>query len=374
MNQYIKLPSGILSVKVERTDIPLNKLCGYGCRQNPKRGFLFISKVLGKHYPVHPQQMRQVQRLLADKISLDLPTPIVFIAMAETATCLGQGVYEAYLHRREEVKDTLFLHTTRYHLNHQLAFVFCEEHSHATNHLVYLPESPQEAQLLPQAKTLVLIDDEASSGKTFSNLASVFQKYTNTLEQAVVVTITDWTKGKVAQKMPLPTQVVSILSGSYSFESNSNFVVDNFTLANGNGSCKSHLLPRNYGRLGCSNFIYLTQEIQQYALSIVKQKISPRVLVVGTGEFAYLPFCLAERLEAWGYEVYFQTTTRSPILVAGDIASKISFPDNYEDNIDNFLYNFQPQDYDIVFIGYETPLHTIQSQLIHLFPAIPLCF
>lgn len=136
-SECIRLPSGLLSVRVNRTDIPLQALCGFGCRQNLKRGFLFVSKVLGKHYPVHPSKMRAVQRMLADKINPELPGPIVFVAMAETATCLGQAIHEEYL-RRCDRNDVLFLQTTRYHLDKEPAFVFSEEHSHATAHLVHV--------------------------------------------------------------------------------------------------------------------------------------------------------------------------------------------------------------------------------------------
>ena len=373
MNYRIALPSGVLSVQVQKTDIPLPVLCGFGCRQNPKRGFLFVSKVLGKHYPVRPQHMRLVQCLLADKIDPHLSGPVVFIAMAETATCLGQAVYEAYL-RRCQRKDVLFLHTTRYHLDEQLAFVFCEEHSHATAHLVYLPLCPSDAKLLQQAKTIVLVDDEVSTGKTFDRLASVFQDYTRSIERAVVIAITDWTNGRVVERMPIPAEVVSILSGNYAFESNPNFIVDDFALVNGNERSKSHLLPHNYGRLGCSRIIPLAKEMWQQALSILQEKTSPRVLVLGTGEFSYLPFRLAEMLESSGFDVHFQTTTRSPLIVAGDIHAKVSFADNYEDEIDNFLYNVQPGDYDIILVGCETPPHTISPHLLHSLPAIPLFF
>ena len=194
------------------------------------------------------------------------------------------------------------------------------------------------------------------------------------MERAVVVAITDWTNGTVVERMPIPCEVVSILSGNYSFEPNPDFTIDGFVPVNGNELSKSHLLRHNYGRLGCSDIIPVDREIWQQALSIVEEKVSPRVLVLGTGEFSYLPFRLSEMLEYSGFDVHFQTTTRSPIIVAGDIQDKVSFGDNYEDEIDNFLYNVKPGDYDTILVGYETPPYTIQPQLISSFPAFPLFF
>ncbi|WP_258866568.1 phosphoribosyltransferase domain-containing protein, partial [Shewanella morhuae] len=47
---------------------------------------------------------------------------------------------------------------------------FKETHSHATDHLIYWPNDPVLAKRVEQAKSLVLIDDEATTGNTFTNL------------------------------------------------------------------------------------------------------------------------------------------------------------------------------------------------------------
>ena len=364
----VKLPSGMLSVRVNRTDIPLKALCGFGCRQNPKRGFLFVSKVLGKHYPVCPSQMRAVQRMLADKINSELIGPIVFLGMAETATCLGQAIHEEYL-RRTGRNDVLFLQTTRYHLDRKPAFVFSEEHSHATAHLVHVPECRSDVQLLREARTIILIDDEASTGNTFSNLASAFKQYASNIEHAVLVMITDWTDGQAAKAMPIPTDMVSILSGTYSFQSSPHFIPKSVSTT-GNGLSKFRLFKQNYGRLGCRNILNISAYIKHRALAIARGQI----LVLGTGEFSYLPFRLAEYLKKEGLDVRFQTTTRSPIMVSNDIQAKMSFPDNYGDEIPNFLYNVNPEDYDTVIVCYETPFETVQPQLIHSLKPVTILF
>ncbi|HCK81407.1 MAG TPA: hypothetical protein DIC59_08075, partial [Candidatus Competibacteraceae bacterium] len=55
--------------------------------------------------------------------------------------------------------------------------------------------------------------------------------------------------------------------------------------------------------------------------------------VIGTGEYAYTPFRLALAWEERGYDVRFQSTTRSPILVGDAIVSRREFLDNYGDGI-----------------------------------------
>src|SRR5688572_30942077 len=109
MTVTVRLPAGTLTVQVARADLPLADLCGFGSRRSRKRGFVFVSKVLGKHYPVRPRLMADVHVRLARKL-LNIPGPAVVIAMAETATCLGQGVFEQWL-SLEDRNDLLFLHT-----------------------------------------------------------------------------------------------------------------------------------------------------------------------------------------------------------------------------------------------------------------------
>lgn len=224
-------------------------------------------------------------------------------------------------------------------------------------------------QLLLEAKTIVLIDDEASTGKTFFNLASAFIRYASNIERVVLAMITDWTDGQVVKAMPIPSSVVSILSGTYSFRPNSHFTSENLPLLNGKSS-KSQLFKYNYGRLGCHNILNISTEVKHRALSIAYG----RTLVLGTGEFSYLPFRLAETLEAEGFNVHFQTTTRSPIMVSNDIETKMTLPDNYGDEIPNFLYNVKPEYYDTVIVCYETPPENVQPQLIHSLKAVPILF
>ena len=136
----VELPSGVLRLELSRQDWVLDDLCGFAVRANPKRGFLFVSKVLGKHLSVPPSTMKKTHQELAEKIAaLQLPEPVLFVAMAETATGLGQGVFEASLARG--LKDALFIHTTRAQLEDaSVALSFSEPHSHATGHLIYQPK------------------------------------------------------------------------------------------------------------------------------------------------------------------------------------------------------------------------------------------
>ena len=45
----LPIQAGRLIVTVQREEWPLESCVGYATRQNPRRLYLFVSKVLGKH-------------------------------------------------------------------------------------------------------------------------------------------------------------------------------------------------------------------------------------------------------------------------------------------------------------------------------------
>ena len=78
----------------------------------------------------------------------------------------------------------------------------------------------------------------------------------------------------------------------------------------------------------------------------------------------YVPFLFAEFLNnhLMDYElqtgikinVLYQSTGRSPLLLGNDIKEKICFKDNYDDNMNNYLYNCKSEDYDYIMLFSET--------------------
>jgi len=89
----VPIQAGRLKLTVRHEDLPVERCLTYATRQNPRRLYLFVSKVLGKHWPVRPSVMRDIHARLAAKIAA-LPGPLLVMGMAETATALGRGVAE----------------------------------------------------------------------------------------------------------------------------------------------------------------------------------------------------------------------------------------------------------------------------------------
>ena len=183
------MPTGELTLQVDEARFALDDLIGYAARANAKRGFLFLSKVLGKHWPVTPSAMQAIHTDLAAQIPADLPGPVVFIAMAETAVGLGQGVFEAWL-QAHPGSAGLFLHSSRYRVGEIPFFEFEESHSHAPRQFLHL--SDNASAVFARARSLVLIDDEASTGNTFANLIEVCRARYPQLEQLHLGVITNF--------------------------------------------------------------------------------------------------------------------------------------------------------------------------------------
>ncbi|MCP5843002.1 phosphoribosyltransferase domain-containing protein, partial [Klebsiella pneumoniae] len=88
------LSCGTLSVTPTGGISAIDDLFEIAERRNPKRAFLFVSKVLGRHIPVAPEKMRAVYRQLAEQFPPLSDGPVLFIGMAETAVGLGAGVFD----------------------------------------------------------------------------------------------------------------------------------------------------------------------------------------------------------------------------------------------------------------------------------------
>jgi len=368
--RVVDLATGTLTVQVDRTaraglapdaaGYDLDALVGFAARANARRGFLFVSKVLGKHWPVRPDVMQQLHQSLARDLLPDLPGPVVFIAMAETAVGLGQGVFEAWLAGGDASADTraaLFLHTTRYRVGDGPLIEFEEAHSHAPRQFLHLPNDPALAALLARARSLVLVDDEASTGNTFVNLAAACRAVAPAIEHVHLVTITNF-MGDDGTRQLLGRFGVRVthnaaLEGAFRFEAGQ--LATAAAPAQLYDASADRGASAGFGRLGVDHALAPVCFLQLATQLATAVQASQRVLVLGTGEFMHPAFLLGRALAAQGVDVVVQSTTRSPILVWGAVASAVSFPDNYGEGVANYLYNVAPGQYDHVLVCHETP-------------------
>jgi len=397
----------------------LEDLLGFAQRINPKRAFLFVSKVLGRHIPVAPSTMRHAFTDLANLVPDDLPEPILVIGMAETAVGLSAGVHQALQTRYPQA---LLLNSTRHaqhddshdKSSHSLLTTFSEDHSHASQHLIYQSaDNVTQAQLLA-SKTLIMVDDEASTGNTCVNVVTALRNAgLDQLEQVHLTTLVDWSlnqerhqhqdtadsddavSDQIAKRLPnIKFQRHHLLSGAWTWTDAPN--PEPITMPSVDTTeAGSHTLgdTGNWGRFptldstdGFDNYLLKFQTAfkvfnkqaqsekeqsekeqsekeQSEKEQFDKEQLPKRILVLGSNEFVCLPFLLAEWLETQTQNstVNFSALTRSPIALGGAITTMLSFSDNYGLGMTNFAYNVEPNDWDLIVLCVETSADSVDD-------------
>lgn len=357
----VALPTGLMELKVDAGAFRLDDLIGFAARANARRGFLFLSKVLGKHWPATPQAMRDIHVALAAQVPADLPGPVVFIAMAETAIGLGQGVFEAYQDANPD-RPALFLHTSRYQVGDTPIIEFEEAHSHAPRQFLHMPTDARLRDLLLCARSLVLVDDEASTGNTFLNLTDACRALNPAIERVHLATITNFmgqaANDALSRRFGIAVTIGAALSGEYAF------TAGQLQQAAGAAQLFEAHADRGasaaFGRLGVDRRLQLPTALAARLGATIRA--GERVLVLGSGEFMHMAYLLGRGLEQQGIDVALQSSTRSPILQWGAVGHALSFPDNYGEGVANFIYNVAPGQYDHVFICHETPPNAALQQ------------
>lgn len=425
-----------LKVEVSVTSNPyqlqLDHLFQMAARINKKRGFLFVSKLLGKHIPVHAtlslssgavlgclyeslildkpttvpvdelqrafesreQANTLYQRLVDTKIKVDEPT--LFIGFAETATALGHSMFDAF------EGNVAFLHTTREQIDYLDSVInFEEEHSHAVSHRCYA-DNPD---LFRNASRVVLVDDEITTGNTSLNIIKeLYERFAH--RDFVVASLLDWRSAAdrerfaaLEQELGIRIRCLSLLEGTITVQGSplSEQVEHPIRTVDDRVEWRTHSLSRYFehllssdddvpymkytGRFGLddSQSKVLQREIEQASKYLVSERKGKRTLCMGTGEFMYIPMRIASLM---GDDVYYQSTTRSPIYPAEHeqyaVTSAYRFDSLEDPELNNYMYNLSPGLYDEIFVflerelepkkqeSFDKALRTIGIPLVHL--------
>lgn len=338
-NTRIDLTTGTLDLVTEHA-AKLDAFCDFAARANPKRGFLIVSKVLGRHLPAAPKAMRGAMDELGQKLPVDLSGPVLVLGMAETATALGQGVFAAYL-KASGRQDLVYLQSSRQIVDGaELIASFEEGHSHATTHLIQVAD-PDVEDMVRAARTLVIVDDECSTGGTYVAVANAMLGVMPNLERVATCCITDWSGKQYIHKMPRPTLPVSILEGSMTWTPAE--LTHTPTLAAGSN------VPGRAPKTGMNSRGGLLAP-EKAIRAEIDVKPGERILVLGEGEHSYEALLVAEEIERKGGVAAVQCITRSPALVEAAMRTKSTFSDSYGSGAPCFLYNILGHEPDRILI------------------------
>ena len=403
-NRTITLPRGTLDLTYQtnaatakndsekNNHYQLEDLLDFAQRINPKRAFLFVSKVLGRHIPVAPSTMRNAFTDLANLVPEELPEPILVIGMAETAVGLSAGVHQALQTR---YPHALLLNSTR-HAQHDddsinsLLTTFSEDHSHASQHLIYQSADKVTQEQLLASKTLIMVDDEASTGNTCVNVVTALRNAgLDQLEQVHLTTLVDWSLNQnqtdanandtIAKRLPnIEFYRHHLLSGAWTWTDAPNpkpIIMPSVDTTEAGSQALGN--TGNWGRFptldstdGFNHYLASFQTLFTYfngQTQFDKEQLPTRILVLGSNEFVWLPFLLAEwleqntKVENSKHMIKFSALTRSPIALGGGITTMLSFNDNYGLGMTNFAYNVEPSDWDLILLCVETSVDSVDA-------------
>lgn len=342
-HRVMACPLGTGTLTLSVNSAPKRQLFGLAERINPKRAFLFVSTVLGRHIPVRPADHFEAVDAL---VELCLPEisdgPVLVMGYAETAVGIGAAVARG-LARRAPAADLLYLATTRHPVAGREWIRFTEGHSHATEHHVLRPD-PHPALASPDT-TLVLVDDEATTGATFAALTRALIKAGIRARRVLLVTLTDWSGGSservVSHLLPeAEVRAVSLLQGAWSWSQDPSAPCPELP---GRGpTARSPWMPAASGspRTGIRDWA-------SDGMGEIARRLGPEVgssfLIIGTGEHVWAPMRLGEELERAGADVHVVATTRSPILPGDVIRHKLTFPDHFGLGVPMYLHNVPPR-------------------------------
>jgi len=398
--------------------LPVELLFSMAARVNKKRSFLFVSRLLGKHIPVNPytsllsgaalallihkrlfpQAGAAIEALLEQvlgglrnpdqakeaylflmKHKPQLPEPLLCIGFAETATALGHSVFNTF------AGGAAYIHTTREHIPQRDSLInFEEEHSHAVSHRCYAIDPA----FFSGGEPIVLVDDEMTTGKTALNIIRDIQsKFPR--KQYVIASLLDWRTAdheqqvrQLQEELDVDIQSVHLLKGLMEVIGSPQLdaghavaLISNRTAAetvvlhhtgaaeqvmaisvSSGGERNSAPYLKHTGRFGMQTeeLEAADTRISRLAAWLKAFRGSSRALVMGTGEFMYVPMRIAAEM---GEGVSYQSTTRSPIYPADlpeyAVACGYPYPSPEDETVSNFIYNVSPGQYDEIFVLFE---------------------
>ncbi|WP_379158744.1 phosphoribosyltransferase family protein [Paenibacillus sp. sgz5001063] len=336
---------------------------------------------------IHPEHAEAAYVDLLEA-RLVLPERVLFIGFAETATALGHSMYNMF------AAGASYIHTTREDIPELVSVVsFEEEHSHAVDHLCYA----LNPELLSGEEPIVLVDDEITTGNTAINtIRDIQSKFPR--KEYVVASLLDWRSDSniqayrnLEQELGIRIRALSLLQGTIEVIGTPEldlvdsglhpsaaaeapviltYVQDglerlNVSSTDSLGEINASPYLRQSGRFGLESRD--NRQLDQGAARVASQLRALRegttALVLGVGEFMYLPMRIAAEM---GEGVKYQSSTRSPIHPDRHpdygVHSAAAYPSAGDPGITNYIYNVDPGQYDDIFVLLErdVPLGRIE--------------
>ncbi|WP_426225111.1 phosphoribosyltransferase domain-containing protein [Pseudarthrobacter sp. DSP2-3-2b1] len=388
--------------------LPVTTLVDLALRRNPRRAHLLVSRVLAKHVPTEPGIVAAAGLLLGllvrdalsplaktlirdaasrfEDLLAEEPTAMVAtdrtmaiadlcrdlrgqpacpdvatIGYAETATGLGQLVADSL--------GSYYIHSTRHAVAGEDAVrpyaSFEESHSHATSHQLF----PTRHAALSGAETIILVDDELSTGATIINTIAALHEAARHRHYVVAslidlrpaadrkrlddlaseldcrITVVSLANGEIDLPDDLPAKATAFV-GQFAAPSVSAREAGDVSVMDLNGIAGG-IRSARFGNFASFQPDVVVGRIVEELAAVVPATGS--LLILATEEFMALPLATAFALEQTlpDVTVRYSTSTRSPIAVIDregyPVRSAVTF-NSHDATADGpgqrFAYNF----------------------------------
>ena len=393
-----------------------SKLFGLALRKNPRRYHLLVSKVLGKHIPANPKDIDDAARKLGEKIlstsiiqreAKDKNRRFTVFGYAETATLLASltAIHVASAAKTETEKEVSldpdrvgYINSTRYPRSpedeNMIYDTFSEGHSHAVNHYI----TPINSNILfdnPNT-TIILVDDEITTGKTILNTISMFERHHHH-DSYVVGTLVDSRNSGDRQKFRefeknnnLSIEVVSLMQANITVPDSgfkaASRIIDMNSVSNTSDVVSADeetqspelLLDHTFNAVHLKEGeLTLNRLVRQYRADLSLRDVEQvektvgdpsgkKILFLGIEEDMLFPYLYARSFSEKYFDgntdpnigVFFSSTTLSPVQPINDPGYAIRFGLGYqlsgkENDVPRFVYNVDGS-FDTVYICAES--------------------
>jgi len=371
MRVFIKMLTvhDFAEVTINYLDKPVEDVIKMAKRHNnPKRDFLFVNTLLGKHIAVQGRDALMMHRALGDKVYELFKEKgwenkkVLLVGFAETATALAQNIMFYSLKFKEKFPLNIvgYTQTTREELpsNQYTNIAFEEEHSHATSQKLYFDKELDYDVVL-------FVEDEITTGNTILNFISQFEKHQSGKDYAVA-SILNWQNDKDAKTFSEKgVEVAFLVRGKMKTELPSFSIKEGkeYDLYQDEVNYKANLSLRNNPRLPMtveefSEYVTFGDNKDKEFSKLISLKDSKKkTLIIGTEENMFVPIFFAIIIDA-----DVKATTRSPIESSLEngypISSRLKLNSAYESGRVTYLYDMDLGDYEqfVIFVEEESPV------------------
>ncbi len=366
-----------LETEPPRFGLAPDELFGLALRDNPNRAFLFVSRVLGKHIPIHPIGLPTAGRLISlamegapdteaegwlrvlngedeatfpelmerlgrERIFIPPEESTLFIGFAETATGLGRAVADCY------TGACAYVSTTRLDIGASNPLTFEESHSHARTHLLHLSDAEKY-------KRVVIIDDEFTTGRTALRLAEMLHKKYG-IKRFILLSLLDWTDGSersaLEERTGAEIKQVSLLHGRVAEAIRTGIPGNGLDDWRGKACPPAHIREASHGiPMGRTPLMPdALEKSRRFCKGLAEElgRADLDTLFLGTGELIYEPMLIAGYCGAQA----FHSSTQSPIYAIPGTATEsgVHFDPAEQYSGAGYLYNVPEGKYRKAFI------------------------